>query len=1010
MNDTRSGRNRSPLARRWVWLLAGLASGFACAALADSTNSNWSLYTLQSGDGLPNNNVTSLVQTRDGYLWVATSGHLARFDGVHFEEFSSKNVLPGYPGYTGRISTLLEDSKGGLWLAMVHGPVICLHHGIAQIFTNNLPDYIAQSMVEDGEGAIWITYHGAVVCRIAKGEVTRFGEREGLPARFDCALAVDNRGRVWFGKEGQVGRFQNGCFNVMVRNLPLTVRLAPNRNGGIWIASGRELFSCDDSGTIHSLGTFKSEGAASDATAVLEDKSGVVWIGTAAQGLFRHGNSGFESVPTSHPYIASLLQDREGNIWAGTGGGGLDRIRPREFTLESTANGLPSGTIQSVCDDNNGNIWAVTQNGQLVCRSNETWSSVSAETNWPGGRASCVTSDRDGAIWIGTRNHVLIRLQDGNYTALRANDGFTGHVVCGLLAQTNGALWIAEEDTIQCLHDGAWKTITLPSKVGVPRALAEDEAKNIWIGTSKGFLLRVRDDVLTDETTNIFGSPSSIRSLAGTADGSLWIGYASGGLGRYKDGRFARISTAQGLFNDYISAIVSDERGWLWFGSDRGIFKVRQRELNDAAEGRITNVLSVHYGEGNGLPSLQASFGVSPNVLHGRDDRLWFPAQNTLAVVDLNNIQESSHPPPVLLKQVMVDDNIVAEYGGALPVDKGIDLPDAQAALRLPPNHRSLEFDIAALCFTTPENVHVQSRLAGYDDDWVDAKTPRSVSYSRLPAGDYNFQVRARNGDGPWSDPAGVAFVVEPFMWQTWWFRTATLALFTVGIIAIVRYVSFRRLHSQLRALEKQAALDKERSRIAKDIHDDLGGSLTQIKLLFELTQRNRTEPDKLESLGREGLSATRQIMKSMDEIVWAINPRNDSLPHLIDYLGQFAIEFLAHADIRCRVDFPDRPVQWAISPEVRHNLFLTVKEALNNVIRHSGANEVWLRVTATETMLTISIEDNGRGFEQKTPDAFADGLSNMNRRMSEIGGQAAVESKAGAGTRIVLILPKPNE
>jgi ligand-binding sensor domain-containing protein/signal transduction histidine kinase len=992
-----------------MWV-AGLIWGLAWGTLADSTNSNWSVYVLQSGDGLPNNNITGLAQTRDGYLWVASSGHFARFDGVHFEEFTSKSVLPAYPGYTGRISTILEDSKGNLWLAMVHGPVVCLHNGVPRIFTNNLPDYTAQGMVEDGEGAIWITYHGSVVCRIQNGEVKRFGEEEGLPARFDCALAVDNRGCVWFAKEGQVGRFENGCFDVMARNLPLTLRVAASRKGGVWVASGRELFHCDDTGTLQSVGVFKSEGAGSDTTALMEDKSGAVWIGTAAHGLFRHSVSGFESIPTSHPYIANLLQDREGNVWAGTGGGGLDRIRSREFTLESTATGLPSGTVQSVCEDNFGNVWAVTQNGQLGCRTNGAWIAVSSETNWPGGKAACVASDHQGGIWVGTRNHVLYALRADHYTAWRTENGFKGHVVCGLLAETNGTLWVAEEEAIQCLQSNQWQTFNLPSKIGMPRALAKDDSQTIWIGTSKGFLLRINKDVLTDETTNVFGLPSSIRALAATADGSIWIGYASGGLGRYKDGRFAKITTAQGLFNDYISAIISDERGWLWFGSDRGIFKVHQRELNDLAEGRGTNVLSVHYGEGNGLPSLQASYGVSPNVLHSSDDRLWFPTLNALAVVNLDNLQESASPPPVLLKQVAVDGKVVASYGGALPVEHGLDLSDAHAKLQLPPNHRSLEFDIAALCFSTPENVHVQSRLAGYDDDWVDAKTPRSIGYSRLPAGDYRFQIRARNSDGPWGEPAGVAFVVNPFIWQTWWFRGATLGLLTFAIIAIVRYVSFRRLHSQLRALERQAALDKERSRIAKDIHDDLGGSLTQIKLLFELAQRNRTEPEKLDALGQEGVGATRQIMKSMDEIVWAINPRNDSLPHLIDYIGQFAIEFLAHADIRCRVDFPDRPVQWAVSPEVRHNLFLTVKEALNNVIRHSGANEVWLRVTATEKLLTIIVEDNGHGFEQKTPDAFADGLSNINRRMAEIGGQATIESTAGTGTRISLILPKPNE
>ena len=163
-----------------------------------------------------------------------------------------------------------------------------------------------------------------------------------------------------------------------------------------------------------------------------------------------------------------------------------------------------------------------------------------------------------------------------------------------------------------------------------------------------------------------------------------------------------------------------------------------------------------------------------------------------------------------------------------------------------------------------------------------------------------------------------------------------------------------------------------------------------------------------MDLLGQEGLATTRQIIKSMDEIVWAVNPSNDSLPHLIDYLGQFAIEFLARADIRCRVDLPDRPLDWAVSPEARHSLFLVVKEALNNVIQHANAREVWLRITSDEKILTIIIEDNGHGFEGKTTKEFADGLLNMKKRMAEIGGQSGIESKAGTGTRVSLTLPKP--
>jgi signal transduction histidine kinase/ligand-binding sensor domain-containing protein len=998
---------RRCLAAAIVWLF--IPASFA----ADSTNSGWSLHFWETDDGLPNNNVTSLLQTRDGYLWVATAGHFARFDGVHFEELTSKSIIPNYTGYSERGGALLEDSKGGLWLTLVHGPVVRLTSAGAETFTNKLPDYVVLGMVEDGEGAVWIAYHGNVVCRIKDGVVQRFTEQDGLPARFDCALARDKQGRVWFAKDGQLGVFQNGRFQVLNKMVGRNVRLAGAGAGGIWISSGRELFKCDPAGNLTSAGVCKIDPATAtfDPTCIIEDKAGAVWIGTTGNGLFRFDGSGFESIPTSHPYISSLLQDSEGDVWVGTSGGGLDRVRPRAFRMEDKSTGLPFGALESVCEDPLGAIWATTQSGSLVCWTNGVWRTVSDVTNWPVAKATCVTADRAGVVWVGTRSHMLVGLHNGEITTLRAENGFNGHVVRGLVTDKNDDLWIIEEDPniVQRLHAGKLRTFNLPMAAGVPRASCADAAGDLWIGTSKGGLFRLHNDVVIDQSTNIPGSSASIRSLAATPDGSLWIGYAGQGLGRLKDGVATKITSAQGLFNDDISAIISDDRGWLWFGSDGGIYKARLRELNDVVEGRAAGVLSVHYGKGNSLPSLQASLGYSPNVLCSQDHRLWFATLTGLAVVNLDNLQENLRPPPVLLKQVILDDQNVAAYGGSMPVRDAVDLGEPSASLRLPPGHRRLEFDFTALCFSAPENVHFQYRLAGYDDDWADPKEQRSISYSRLAAGNYQFLVRARNGDSPWSDVNAVSLVVSPFFWQTWWFRFMAIALFTLTVIAIVRYVSFRRLHAKLRALEQQAALDKERSRIAKDIHDDLGGSLTQIKLLFELTQRKRAEPDKVELLGREGLSTTRQIIKSMDEIVWAVNPRNDSLPHLIDYLGQFAIEFLAHADIRCRVDLPDRPVEWAVSPEARHNLFLAVKEALNNVIRHAGATEVWLRVTASENTLAILIEDNGRGIEPHSNGEFANGLSNMNQRLADIGGRSNIENINGTGTRVSLVFPKPN-
>jgi signal transduction histidine kinase len=279
------------------------------------------------------------------------------------------------------------------------------------------------------------------------------------------------------------------------------------------------------------------------------------------------------------------------------------------------------------------------------------------------------------------------------------------------------------------------------------------------------------------------------------------------------------------------------------------------------------------------------------------------------------------------------------------------------------------------------------------------------ASYSRLTSGHYQFRVEAANGDGSWNEArVPLRFVVAPFFWQTWWFLVGTLTLFAVCVVAVVRYVSFRRLRRKLEILAQQAALDKERTRIARDLHDDLGGSLTQVKQLYELALRNHASPDKMRQYLQQGLLTTQSGIKALDETVWAVNPHNDSLPYLIDYIGQSAVEFLHAADIRCRADLPPNPPARTISAEARHNLFLAVKEALNNVVRHAHASEVQLQASVTEESLTLAIKDNGQGFV-RAPDNFtADGLRNMRQRMEEIGGQFSVESQPGTGTNISLV------
>jgi signal transduction histidine kinase/ligand-binding sensor domain-containing protein len=1000
-----------PLKPLRCFLAAGfyLFGFFAAAAPA---NPGWALCTWKSDDGLPNNHVTGLAQTPDGYLWVATFSRPARFDGVQFEDF----LLRDFGLESNQKITALQLGRDGLWMGTSHGQIAFLDSKTARVFTNNLPDKVTQTLTEDGEGFLWATYQsGVVVSRIEGGAVASFTTQDGLPGpegpgRFACSLARDDKGRVWFAKSGHVGIIRKGRFEKLLQLPPVTARLAGARGGGVWICSDGRLLKFSEGKALQESGRFAPSGACAEPSVLFEDRRGGIWIGTSGDGLFHYDGSHFEAVPTSDEAITCLTEDREGNIWVGTESGGLDRLRPRVIEMESEGTGLPFGTVQSLCEATNGTIWATTQNGLLLRERNGAWETLSTNANWPGGRATCVAADKTGAIWIGTKEHELHCWRDGQFTTLSRADGIAGREIHALLSAKNGDVWIGDEtpDVVQRLRDGRLDTYQMPPNVRIIRAMAEDAAGNIWIGTSGGKLVRIANGVVSDETGDTTGAALSIRCLYAAMTGALWIGYADEGIGCLKDGHFAHLDSEQDFPEKNMSQIVADDEGWLWFGGDRGIFKARQSELDALAAGRGARANYVRYGQSEGLFSLEANCGDSPGAIRGTDGRLWIPMRRALAIADPNHLRDDSQP-PLLIKRVTVDDQTVASYGGMAAARSEIDLRETQAGLRLPPGHHRLRFEFTALSFGAPENVRFRYKLEGFDDNWVDGGTERAVSYSRLAAGDYLFRVTCCNGSGVWNEKeAKFAFAVAPFIWQAWWFRFTTLAALVTVIAALVRYISFRRLRLKLQRLEQQAALDKERSRIARDIHDDLGGRLTEVELMIELAQR--TPPEKLNGQMRRISATVQQVGESLDEIVWAVNPRHDTLPRLMDYLGQYAIQFLQTAGIHHRVDFPEEFPQRTVPPETRHNLFLAVKEALNNVARHAQATEARLRVSLAGDFLKIAIEDNGRGFDGAPKDSCADGLENMRRRMGEIGGDFQIESTPGAGTRILLTLRIPGE
>jgi len=448
---------------------------------------------------------------------------------------------------------------------------------------------------------------------------------------------------------------------------------------------------------------------------------------------------------------------------------------------------------------------------------------------------------------------------------------------------------------------------------------------------------------------------------------------------------------------------------------NRGLFQTSLAELNALADGRLKKVRSQVFGRNEGLPSFQPNTANFPNVWKGSDGRLWFALRSGLLTVQPENVRHNPVPPPVVVERVSVDEKTAALYHSHSPLrmENGKDMPDLtghKARLVIPADHRKVEIDFAALSFASPENIRFRYQLENFDENWVEASQPRRASYSHLPAGDYRFHVLACNNAGVWSETgAAVLLVVPPFFWQTWWFRSSALFLFTALVVAIVRYLSFRRLRSRMEQLEQTAALDKERARIARDMHDEVGAKLTRLSLLSEMAGTHPEIPASARSEVREISETSRETIRSFEEIVWAVNPRNDRLSDLIHYLCRYAEDYFEGSPVRCGFDLPPAIPSVLLPTGVRHQVFLAVKEGLNNILKHAKAQQVGVQVVFSPAEFQIIIEDDGCGFDVAAPIKRAgggNGLENMRERMRSIGGRLECQSRPGQGTQLVFTAP----
>jgi ligand-binding sensor domain-containing protein/signal transduction histidine kinase len=979
------------------WFLA-VVLALAALPRCVADDAKYSVRAWESDEGLPQNSVLSMVQTRDGYLWVGTFNGMVRFDGLRFTNMT--------PELNDRVVHLFEDSRRTLWIGTENSGTLALKDGrltappelAAGGFDRRL-----RATCEDSNSAVWLLYENGDLWRYPPtGRPTAFvTPQEGITRT--RTLMAESNGPVWIGTSrhqyaiGTVG--DNGSFELPVSETDTFARLDAligSRNGGYWRLANFQVQRVTG-GVTRVVSHYRWPVEVSSAC---EDGDGNLVVGTRGAGVFIVKADGGVSVLSTNQQLSangilSVLSDRDGTLWVGTDGGGLNRIRRQTFqTLEASR----GWAVQSVAEDGAGNLWI----GGSYKQGLGYWTNGTLVLYGGGAEPEpiqCVFVDREQRVWVSTPRKALYQIRNGRPEGVD-DRGLIQDAIRAIHQDRAGRLWFGSLGGLLKLEGGVWKLFTAADGLTSTNvtALADDEDGNLWVGTARGGVFRWRDGAFEGLQKSEAAPGGEIMGLYVDKAGVLWVGTPSG-LGRWKGGAWTRYTTRDGLLSDSLGYIIGDAIGNLWVASGAGLLRLPLQRLNEFAAGSVKTVACVSYGKADGLPTRECTFGSQPGAWRGSNDRLWFSTSKGVALLDVKQFRPNTNPPPVMIESVMIDDLAPTQSLTA-------------ASLVLQPSDERVEIRYTSLNLSAPDRARFRYRLEGHENNWTEAGNARVVRYSKLPPGQYRFQVTAANEDGIWNE-AGAILGIEvlpppPPLWKRWWFIAACVVL-AVGVVAgSVHYLSTQRLERQLAVMRQQEALERERARIARDIHDQVGASLTQVALLGELVESDKDSPTDVQEHAQQISQTARETTRALDEIVWTVNPQNDTLDGLVNYICKNAQDYLAVAGVRYRFDVPAELPAKSVAPDVRHNIFLASKEAVTNVVRHAKASAAWIRLRLEPSSMILEIEDNGRGLGGLDPEAAQrrNGLKNMRKRMEDVGGSFEMLTGSEGGALVRLTVP----
>jgi signal transduction histidine kinase/ligand-binding sensor domain-containing protein len=818
---------------------------------------------------IPQNSVLSMVQTRDGYLWIGTYEGLARFDGLRFTVFDKSNT----PEIQNNgMLVMAEGPDGVLWVGTPNG-LLCRRGGKFRNFTVNdgLSSDFILSLALDFQGGLWIgTTQG--LNRYQNGVFTSFTVADGLEQDYISALCAGRDGTLWIGTSAGLFSYRSGLFSPYTlpngKSGNTVWALCVGRDGALWIGTAGGGLVKFSEGVFHAYS--KKDGLSGNEIRVIyEDSNGTLWVGSGSDGLNRFKQGVFSRLGRqsglSNDSIRTLVEDKEGSLWIGTYSGGLNRLKDDRYIFYNRRSGLPVDLARSVLQDREGAVWIGTIGGGLVRFSSGKFEVFAEKQGLRDLRIWSIAQSQDGAIWFGTYGGGLHRLQDGRVTVYSTRNGLANDIVRAVLAARDGTIWAGTNGGgIDILHpDG--RIVNYSRRSGLSDdfiyAISQDRDDTVWVGTYNGDLYRFRQGKFTVYQPRSGTSQNAIWAIYPDADGALWLGTNSGGLIRFKNGKFRTISSRDGLFSDVAFQILEDDYGYLWMNCNKGVFRASKKELNDFADGSSQRIHSLSYSISEGVRGVESTGPAQPAGWKSRDGKLWFPTIKGVAVVDPDYRKRNERVPPVLIEKMTVDGHAV----------------DLTAPPVIGPGRKKLEFTFTALSFLVPEKNRFKTMLRGFDRGWSAETSQRQVSYTNLPPGRYAFRVIACNNDGKWNqDGASLRFELRPFIFQTFWFWA--IALFSMLLLAVMAFRwRFRSLQRRERELE---ILVNERT-----------GELSRVN--EELHKANKLQ-EELQRIAVHDLKNPLQAIMGSADLICRQNPEVQASVRLAEKISQASKRMLA--------------------------------------------------------------------------------------------------------------------